>query len=70
MLENNPLIERVLNEIKDLPEEQLLNLLKIIQLFKKSLHDQWKEDFELQKELESWEVLSDEALLNFENSLD
>jgi len=69
MLDNNLIIERVLNEIKDLLEEQLSNLLKIIQLFKKSLHDQWKEDFELQKELESWEVLSDEALLNFENSL-
>ena len=40
-----------LEEIKDLPQEQISNLLKIIRIFKDSVMKQRKEDLELEKGL-------------------
>ena len=50
-------------------DEQILNLLKIIRIFKKSIIMQRDEDFYLKKEFDNWDGLSDEALKNFEGSL-
>ena len=43
--------EEILEEIKDLPQEQISNLLKIIRIFKDSVMKQRKEDLELEKGL-------------------
>ncbi|MCR4321104.1 MAG: hypothetical protein NUV74_12315 [Candidatus Brocadiaceae bacterium] len=50
-------------------DEQILNLLKIIRIFKQSIIMQKNEDFYLKKEFDEWDTLSDEALKNFEGSL-
>ncbi len=47
----------------------ILNLLKIIRIFKKSIIMQRNEDFYLKREFDEWDALSDEALENFEKSL-
>ncbi|MDP2755851.1 MAG: hypothetical protein Q8P40_15895 [Nitrospirota bacterium] len=61
--------EEVISEIKDLSDEQTANLLKIIRIFKESIIQQREYDFELKKEFEEWDTLSDEALIHFEGAL-
>lgn len=61
--------EDILDEMKDLSDEQIANLIKIIHVFKDSIISQREYDFELKKEIEEWDSLSDEALLNFEDTL-
>lgn len=61
--------EELLNEINDLSDEQITNLIKIIRIFKESIIRQREDDFALKKEFEDWDRLSDEAILNFENTL-
>lgn len=61
--------KKILEEVKDLPEEQISNLLKIIRIFKNSFIKQRKEDVGLKKEFKEWDKLSDEAFVNFERKL-
>jgi len=61
--------EEILNEIKDFSDEQIVNLMKIIHIFKESINQQRKSDFDLKKEFAEWDSISDEALLNFEDTL-
>ena len=61
--------EDISNEIKDLSGEQIANLMQIIRIFKESIIRQREYDFDLKKEFEEWDSLSDEALLNFEDTL-
>ncbi|MCG7849064.1 MAG: hypothetical protein MIO93_07790 [ANME-2 cluster archaeon] len=61
--------EEIFNEVKDLSDEQIASLMKIIHIFKESIIRQRELDFRLQKEFEEWDRLSDEALLNFEDTL-
>jgi len=61
--------DEVLAEIQDLSEEQINNLVKIIRIFKESVAKQRESDFELKKEFEEWDNLSDEAILKFESNL-
>ena len=62
-------MDEVMAEIKDLSEEQIINLMKIIRIFKESIIKQREYDFELRKEFKEWDKLSDEAILNFESNL-
>ena len=61
--------KKILEEVKDLPEEQISNLLKIIRIFKNSIIKQRKESVGLNKEFREWDKLSDEAFVNFERKL-
>lgn len=61
--------DEIIKELRDIPDEQLPNLLNIIRIFKKSINMQKEIDFYLKKELNEWDILSDEALSNFEASL-
>jgi hypothetical protein len=61
--------DEIMKELQDIPDEQLSNLLNIIRIFKKSINMQKEVDFYLKKELNEWDILSDEALSNFEASL-
>jgi|YelNatPaOPRAMG01_1025707.scaffolds.fasta_scaffold56451_2 hypothetical protein len=61
--------DEIIKELQDIPDEQLPNLLNIIRIFKKSINMQKEVDFYLKKELNEWDILSDEALSNFEASL-
>ncbi len=61
--------EEIFNEVKDLSDEQIASLMKIIHIFKESIIRQRELDFRLQKEFEEWDRLSDEALLNLEDAL-
>lgn len=61
--------EELLNEIEGLPDEEMINVLRIIRIFKESIIRQRDYDFDLKRELEGWDRLSDEALLNFESTL-
>jgi len=61
--------DKIIKELQDIPDEQLPNLLNIIRIFKKSINMQKEIDFYLKKELNEWDILSDEALSNFEASL-
>jgi hypothetical protein len=61
--------KKILDEVKDLPEEQMPNLLKIIRIFKDSIKKQKNEFEDLKKELKEWDKLSDEALDNFERTI-
>ena len=61
--------DEILNEINDLSDEQIINLMKIIRIFKESIIHQRESDFGLKKELEEWDKLSDEAIINFEKIL-
>jgi len=61
--------KKILDEVKDLPEEQIPNLLKIIRIFKDSLKKQKNEFEELKKEFKEWDKLSDEAIDNFERTI-
>jgi hypothetical protein len=61
--------EEIINEIKDLSDEQTAKLMRIIHIFKESIIHQRELDYEIKKEFEEWGKLSDEALLNFEDNL-
>jgi hypothetical protein len=61
--------EEILNEFKGLSDEQVGTLIKIIRIFKESLISQREYDFELKREFEEWDRLSDEAIVKFEHSL-
>lgn len=61
--------EDIIKELQNIPEEQILNLLSIIRIFKRSIITQRDSDFSLKKEFNEWDVLSDEALNNFEANL-
>jgi hypothetical protein len=54
--------DEIIKELQDIPDEQLPNLLNIIRIFKKSINMQKEVDFYLKKELNEWDILSDEAL--------
>jgi len=60
--------KKILDEVKDLPEEHMPNLLKIIRIFKDSIKKQKNEFEDLKKEFKEWDKLSDEALDNFERT--
>lgn len=57
----------IINEIRDMSDEQIRNILNIIRIFKKSIIMQRNEDFYLKKEFDEWDTLSGEALKNFES---
>ncbi len=61
--------EEIIKELQNMPDEQILNLLNIIRIFKKSIIMQREADFYLKKEFNEWDTLSDEALNNFEANL-
>jgi len=61
--------KKILAEVKDLPEEQMPNLLKIIRIFKDSLKKQKNEFDDLKMEFKEWDKLSDEAIDNFERTI-
>ena len=61
--------EEIIKELQNIPDEQILNLLNIIRIFKKSIILQREVDFHLKKEFNEWDALSDEALSNFEADL-
>lgn len=61
--------EEILNEFKDLSDEQIADLMKIIRIFKDSIIRQKEYDFDLKREFREWDSLSDEALLDFEGTL-
>ena len=61
--------EEIIKELQNMPDEQMLNLLSLIRIFKKSLIMQRDFDFYLKKEFDDWDTLSDEALNNFEATL-
>ena len=57
--------EEIIDEIKDLSEEQIEYLMKIIKLIKESINLQKEYDFEMKSEFKDWDSLSDEALIDF-----
>ena len=61
--------EKIINELQNVPDEQMLNLLRLIRIFKESIIVQRESDFSLKKEFDEWDVLSNEALNEFEASL-
>ena len=61
--------EEIIKELQNMPDEQMLNLLNLIRIFKRSIIMQRESDFYLKKEFDDWNALSDEALNNFEASL-
>jgi hypothetical protein len=61
--------EEIINELQNMPDEQMFNLLSLIRIFKKSIITQRDADFYLKKEFDDWDTLSDEALNNFEATL-
>lgn len=61
--------KEIMEELKNMPNEQILNLLNIIRIFKKSIIIQREVDFSIRKEFDEWDTLSDEALNNFEVTL-
>ena len=61
--------EEIIKELQNMPNEQMLNLLNLIRIFKRSIIMQRDSDFYLKKEFDDWDVLSDEALNNFEATL-
>ena len=61
--------EEIIKELQNMPDEQMINLLSLIRIFKKSIIMQRESDFYLKKEFDEWDALSDEALNNFEATL-
>lgn len=61
--------KEIINEIKDLSEEQMEYVMKIIKLIKESINRQKEYDFEMKSEFKDWDSLSDEALIDFESNL-
>ena len=70
MIETADYQQALLDEVKEVPRELLPNLIEIVRLYKQSILSyetkQWKD---LQQEFKEWDMLSDEALLNFEKGL-
>ena len=58
-----------IKELQDIPDDQVVNILNIVSIFKKSIIMQESLDFKLKKEFSDWDVLSDEALTDFEEAL-
>ncbi len=50
-------------------QKEIANLMKIIRIFKEAITRQKEYDFDLKREFQEWDSLSDEALLNFEDAL-
>ncbi len=61
--------KEIINEIKDLSEEQIEYVMKILKLIKESINCQKEYDFEMKSEFKEWDSLSDEALINLESNL-
>lgn len=61
--------DEIIKELQDIPDEQILNLLNIVRIFKRSIIMQREADFYLKKEFDEWDTLSDEALNSFETNL-
>jgi hypothetical protein len=61
--------EAIIQELQNMPDEQMLNLLSLVRIFKKSIIMQRDSDFYLKKEFDEWDALSDEALNNFEAAI-
>ena len=61
--------DEIIKELQNIPDEQILNLLNMIRIFKKSINMQREADFYLKKEFDEWDILSYEALSNFEAKL-
>jgi len=61
--------EEIIEELRDMPNEQMHNLLNLIRIFKKSIIMQRDSDFYLKREFDEWDALSNEALSNFEATL-
>ena len=61
--------DEIIKELQNMPDEQIINLLNMIRIFKKSINMQREADFYLKKEFDEWDILSDEALSNFEAKL-
>lgn len=61
--------EEIIQELQNMPDEQMLNLLSLVRIFKKSIIMQRDSDFYLKKEFDGWDALSDEALNNFEAAI-
>ncbi len=62
--------QALIDEVKELPEEAFPNLLQIVRLFKESILQQTHQAASaLKEEFAQWDKLSDEALTNFERSL-
>ncbi|MCX5810298.1 MAG: hypothetical protein NTX36_13185 [Proteobacteria bacterium] len=61
--------EEIIQELQNMPDEQMLNLLSLVRIFKKSIIMQRDSDFYLKKEFDEWDALSDEALNNFEAAI-
>ena len=59
----------IIKELRDIPDDQVVNILNIVRIFKKSIIMQENLDFKLRKEFSDWDVLSDEALTDFEETL-
>jgi len=55
--------------LRDIPDDQITSLMKIIRIFKESIIRQREYDFALKEEFEEWDTLSDESLVNFEGAL-
>ena len=70
MIESLDYQQALLDEVKDVPKELLPNLVQIVRLYKQSiLSYHTKEWSELQQEFKEWDILSDEALLDFEKDI-
>ncbi|MHB1665587.1 MAG: hypothetical protein ACYCT7_10090 [bacterium] len=61
--------DEIIKELQDIPDNQVINVLNIIRIFKKSIIMQENADFNLKKEFSEWDVLSDEAFVSFEGNL-
>lgn len=61
--------EEIIKELETMPDDQMLNLLNMVRIFKKSIIMQREADFYLKKEFEEWDTLSDEALSTFEDNI-
>lgn len=62
--------QALINEIAGLPQETYPNLLEIVRLFKESVRVQSRPAaLALHDELDQWDQLSDEALIEFEKGL-
>ncbi|MGH7494572.1 MAG: hypothetical protein ACREOO_19540 [bacterium] len=62
--------QALIDEVQGLPEEAFPNLLQIVRLFKESILLQTRQSVSvLRQEFTEWDQLSDEALIEFEKSI-
>ncbi len=62
--------QALVDEVKGLPDEVFPNLLQIVRLFKESIFLQTRQAaLTLKEEFAQWDQLSDEALTEFEKSV-